>query len=123
MNLSEYEMEQITQAAKILTEDLKFYTPIPQLANKVGLNERKLKAGFKLRFNKGVFAYYNDARMKKATEMLLEERSLSYIARSIGFLGEKAESNFGRAFRNQFNETPASWAKKHKKKNNSNMLV
>jgi len=123
MSLSENEMEKIVQAAKILIEDLKFYTPIPKLANKVGLNERKLKAGFKILFNKGVFTYYNDERMVKAKEMLLEKIPLSYIARSIGFQGEYAESNFIRAFKNLFNETPASWAKNQKKVNNRRMLV
>jgi AraC-like DNA-binding protein len=55
--------------------------------------------------------------------MLLDDRPLSYIARSVGFQGENAESNFIRAFKNLFNETPASWAKNHKKRNNRRMLV
>jgi transcriptional regulator GlxA family with amidase domain len=121
MKLSEYEIQQVLQAAEILTSNLRVYITIPELLKKVRLTERKLIEGFHQEFGTTVYSYYTEARMKKAREMILEGIPVRHIARAIGYKGENAKGNFIKAFKKKFNVTPAVWGRKQLKKPNSTL--
>ncbi|NCU06276.1 MAG: helix-turn-helix transcriptional regulator, partial [Chitinophagaceae bacterium] len=70
---------------------------LQQLSRKVGINEFKLKKGFKQLFGDTVFGYRHTVRMERAKEIILETKlEFSDIAFMTGF--EHAE-NFHKAFK------------------------
>ena len=103
------EIKKIYQAAELLREKLKNSFTITTLAAEVSLSEKRLKAGFKAHFGKGVYAFLRDARMERARELLLEDKPIRYIAKVIGYRGRSAESNFIKAFHKRYGMTPAKW--------------
>lgn len=123
MKLSEYETQQVHHAAEILTSNLRIYITVSGLAERVRLTERKLKEGFHLEFEKTVYTYYLDARMEKAKQMLLEDIPVRHIARTIGYTGNQAETNFIKAFRKKFKVTPITWSKQQKRRLNKGLPV
>jgi AraC-like DNA-binding protein len=72
----------------------------------VGLNEFKLKNGFKSVFGTGVYEYLVEIRLEKARLMLESTpRPVKEIANMVGY---KNASSFIRAFRRKFKESPHS---------------
>jgi AraC-like DNA-binding protein len=108
ITLTDEELERIQRAASLLEESIKSPLPIAQLAAKVKLSEVKLKLGFKLVYHMSPYSYLLQARMKKAKLLLLEGEPIKIIVLTIGYT---TESNFCKAFRSMFNETPKHWMK------------
>ena len=102
-----YDAEQIYKAREILLANLgKPPHTIRALAKMVGLNEDKLKAGFKHFFGVAVFEAFQHARMEKARDLLLHTNEpIKAIASLTGYL---RTTNFITAFRKYFGYTPAS---------------
>lgn len=102
-----YDAEQIYKAREILLATLgKPPRTIRELAKMVGLNEDKLKAGFKHFFGVAVFEAFQHARMEKARDLLLHTNEpVKAIASLTGYL---RTTNFITAFRKYFGYTPAS---------------
>lgn len=74
------------------------------LAKKAGLNDYKLKKGFKAMYGTTVFAYLNDIRMLHAKKLLLANHiSISEIALSCGY---QYVQNFTKAFKKKHGITP-----------------
>jgi AraC-like DNA-binding protein len=115
--LSEHEIEQVHVAATILEKDLKIKITIPELSKEVRLDEKKLKAGFKEIFGKGVKTYQRHLRMERAKELLKEERPLKFISRVTGY---KDDTSFIKAFKKYIGITPLAWRKQQGKKKYSN---
>lgn len=104
---SSYERNQIHQAKELLVSNI-HQTPISirDLARKVGINEFKLKAGFKEFFNTGVFEFFQNTRMQKAKELLLQtNKPIKEICTLAGY---PRMTNFITAFRKTFGYTPGS---------------
>ncbi|MGX5820577.1 helix-turn-helix transcriptional regulator [Chitinophaga lutea] len=77
---------------------------LSELARKAGINEFKLKNGFKKVFNNTVFGYLNDFRMDQAQEMVRAgEKSFTDIA---GDLGYSSLQHFSAAYRKKFGCSP-----------------
>jgi|GEM_PF-6177254 len=112
LELTGPEIEKIQQAADLLKRNLKNAFTIHRLAKEVGINEKRLKTGFKKVFGKGVHTFLLHARMERAKELLLEDRPIRYIAAVVGYNGNVANSNFIKAFRKLHGETPLSWKKR-----------
>ena len=110
-NLSAEDIKQIQHAALLLEQHI--YSPITvaELAASVDLSEAKLKKAFKYFYGIAPYGYLLNLRMKKAKSLLLEEQSNKSIA---AILGYQTESNFCKAFRIAFDESPKSWMKKRK---------
>lgn len=102
-----YEMACIQKAHDLLLEDVsKKPQGIRQLARRAGLNEFKLKAGFKHVFGMGIFECLQEARMEKARELLLStNKPVKEICRLAGY---PRITNFITAFRRKFGYTPGS---------------
>jgi len=93
------------QAAHIIEQNYEEPPTIPELCKMVGLNEYKLKIGFRAIYGKTIYEYAHDIRMKTA-RVLLEnyELTISQVAYSVGYINA---SHFSRAFHKQFGVNPS----------------
>lgn len=98
------EKEKIIYARNYLIENLMQPPSLSQLARKAGINEFKLKKGFKEVFNNTVFGYLADSRLEMAKEQLMEgTKTASEIAFSLGY---SSVQHFGSAFKKKFGFSP-----------------
>lgn len=77
------------------------------LAREVGVNDYKLKQGFRHLFGTTVFGYVQHCRMEQA-QQLLRDRELS-IAEVASRVGYASSSRFCHAFKRQMNMTPSDY--------------
>lgn len=111
IKLSSYEIDRLTEAKQIILSDYEEKITLAQLSRKVGLNEFKLKKGFKYLFGAPVFAFRRINKMEKAKELILNS---SLSADEIAYLtGFDHPSNFNKAFKKHFLYTPAELKKYH----------
>ncbi|MEN7549960.1 AraC family transcriptional regulator [Rapidithrix thailandica] len=97
------DIEAIHHAKDIISKDLE-HTTIPYLAVSVGINQTKLKTGFKELFGQTIFEFLTNLRMKKAHHLLLStELTISEIASSVGY---NYPQHFMTAFKRYFGCTP-----------------
>lgn len=102
-----FEMDGLLRAREILLSDLtQPPLTIRKLAQKVGMNEFKLKVGFAQFFKTGVFECFQRARMYKAKQLLLQtNKPIKDICSMAGY---PRMTNFITAFRKFFGHTPGS---------------
>jgi AraC-like DNA-binding protein len=102
-----YETEQVHRARELLLANLgRPPLTIRALARQVGVNEFRLKEGFRHFYGRGVFETFQEARMDHARELLLTtNKPIKEIA---GLAGYPRTTNFITAFRKYFDLTPAS---------------
>jgi AraC-like DNA-binding protein len=80
---------------------------IPQLARMVGINQTKLKAGFRELVGTSIYKYIQQCRMERASELLLAgNTSIAEIGYLVGY---EHPANFTSAFRRHFGYLPRSW--------------
>ncbi|CCK81447.1 MULTISPECIES: helix-turn-helix domain-containing protein [Desulfobacula] len=104
------DLESIHSARHILLEDIQNPPTIATLSRICGINEFKLKKGFKQTFNTTIFAYLKKHRMETAWHMLKEQNiSVTEAASMVGYTNI---SHFSAAFRKQFNINPGTLKKK-----------
>jgi len=108
IEITSTDLERARKAASIMKQCPKSHFTISQLAEKVMLPEKRLKAVFKQLYGLGLYAYLRQVRMEKAKELLLEGKPIKVIIHTIGY---ENESNFCKAFRSKFNESPREWRK------------
>lgn len=101
------DVERLHQAKEILVQRVTTPPSLPELAQLVCLNERKLKQGFRQLFGTTVFGYLQEYRMNQAKE-LLQDPSLT-IAGVAAIVGYKSPEAFSNAFRRQFAVNPKSY--------------
>jgi len=105
-SFSKGDKKRIHAAREILIEDIQNPPTLSQLARKSGLNEFKLKKGFKEEFGNTVYGYLLEHKLDKARIMLQEkESSISEIAFITGY---SSPAHFSTAFRKQFGFTPST---------------
>jgi AraC-like DNA-binding protein len=79
---------------------------IIELARKAGINQMKLKNGFKELFNNTVFGYLSEVRMQEAKKLLLDEKlPVHEVADRIGY---KHPQHFTVAFKKKFGILPGN---------------
>ncbi|PZD72627.1 Regulatory protein PchR [Acaryochloris thomasi RCC1774] len=101
------EVERLHQAQELLIRNADNPPLLVELARQVGLNDRKLKQGFRQLFGTTVFGYLQDYRMKQAKQLLEEERlTVAAIATSVGYRNPEA---FSTAFRRKFSVSPKAY--------------
>ena len=109
MKIRQQDAECIHMAKDIISKNLRQHITIRDLAQEVGLNQFKLKQGFKQIFGMGVYTYLYQARMEKAKELLEDtDKSLKEIAAITGY---KRISSFIRSFKRIYKQSPALWRK------------
>lgn len=95
-----------------LLHDLKIYLDdnflkqhnLSGLARQAGINEFKLKKGFKILFNYSVFGYINHLRMQYSYK-LLQARALP-LGAIAALVGYQSDASFIRAFKNYYGYAP-----------------
>ncbi|WP_158559107.1 helix-turn-helix domain-containing protein [Deminuibacter soli] len=107
-----YELECLYAIKQQMEADLFTHTSISELAHAYHINSNKLKKGFMSLFGTGVFGYLEQVRMQLAATLLVQgEQSLEEIAKAVGY---GYESNFIKAFRHYYRQTPNAYRKQHK---------
>ncbi|MFK7934020.1 MAG: helix-turn-helix transcriptional regulator [Saprospiraceae bacterium] len=107
--LRKYDLDKIKAAKEILVTQLQDPPKIPQLARKVGINQQKLKQGFKAVYSKTINQYLRDERLAKA-RILLAEGSLSVreVSTQIGYSNQ---GHFARRFKEKYGVLPKDYLK------------
>lgn len=98
--------EILFEAKHLLDERLTTPPTINELAKLVGMNEYKLKKGFKELFDTTIFGYIHYHRMTLAKRLLLgTEKTAQEIAYETGY---SSPQHFSKAFKKTFDVTPNS---------------
>ena len=103
--LGRRDRERLEQARRLLVQRMINPPTLAELARCVGLNEAKLKAGFRTLFGTSAFAYLREQRMETARGLLAQrDLSVSEVALRVGFANP---SKFAAAFRKHFGIPPS----------------
>ena len=104
-DLTEKQLEAIQKAYSIILTDLSKNYSIMELSRLCGTNMFTLKKDFKTYYGLRIDNFQHNARMEKATELLLNtELSIKEIAFAVGY---KAVSNFSESYKNHFGYPPS----------------
>ncbi len=105
INLKPDEISRIYYAKEILFKNFKNPPSLIELSKLVGLNDYKLKAGFRQYFGNTVFGCLHDYRMEEAKKLLETKKlNINQVARSVGYA---SETSFSSAFRKKFGVSPS----------------
>ncbi|MGY2374463.1 helix-turn-helix transcriptional regulator [Pseudomonas sp. SDO524_S393] len=100
--ISRREQKQLLAARERLLMDLSAAPTIEQLARETGLNQLKLKRGFKAMFDVSIYALFQRERMGKARQLLQQHG----VTDTASMLGYSNISHFSVAFRKQYGVLP-----------------
>ena len=103
--LSATDLAGLKNARAILDDSLASSVTIRQLSRMVGLNEHKLKKGFKQLFGTPVHTYLVEKRMQKA-RIMLETRS-STVSETAYYVGYSCPGSFSKAFSKKYGFNPS----------------
>jgi AraC-like DNA-binding protein len=107
--LTRRSIEQIHESKRMLENNFDQHITIATLAKQLGINEFKLKAGFKKIFSISMFDYLIQTKMQKAKKLLLEtDMPIKEIAHRTGYASKQSFLN---AFKKYFHNTPGSLRK------------
>lgn len=105
-SLTPEEEDRIRNAARILIRDMQAPPTISVLARKAGLNEFKLKKGFKQVFGATVLQFLQHHRMACARDMILNQgANVSQAADWVGYINI---GHFIACYKKQFGTTPGN---------------
>ena len=103
---SDLDKRKLKDTKDLLSSRLEDPPTIVELAKLIGLNEYKLKKGFKELFGTTIFGYIHNMRMTQAKRLLL---GTSKSAKEIAFdIGYSSPQHFSNAFKKKFGMTPNS---------------
>lgn len=107
--INRLDMEKILEARHLLFECMEEPPSILELAVKVGINDFKLKQGFRKLFNNTIYGTLREHRLETARIRLLEgDTTVTEVAISVGYTNI---SHFITAFRKQFTINPGQLLK------------
>ncbi|MDZ8087604.1 MAG: AraC family transcriptional regulator [Nostoc sp. DedQUE12b] len=107
------DIDKIYQAKEILLGNLENPPSLIELARQVGLNDFKLKRGFRQVFGTSAFKYLHEYRLEKARQLLvLGEMKVEEVAFRVGF---DSRSYFAFAFRKKFGLNPKQYFQQRQK--------
>jgi AraC-like DNA-binding protein len=101
------DIERIHYAKEILVTRLEHPPSLIELARLAGINDHKLKVGFRACFGTTVFGYLHDYRMERSRQLLESgDLNIAEAARQVGFVNR---SHFAIAFRKKFGVNPREY--------------
>lgn len=102
----------IAEMAKArITQDLSVVYSLPELASHCGVTPYTLKRVFRHVYGQSVAAFYLQARMEKAKELLrTTNNTLQMIAEAVGYT---EGNNFQRVFKRIIGISPGKWRQLH----------
>jgi len=102
-----YDVPAIELAKSIIDKDPISHIHIPMLADKAGINEFKLKIGFRELFRTSPYQYRLRLCLERAKELLEEtDDTIDQIAAKVGF---ETYNGFSTAFKKAFNIPPTAY--------------
>ena len=105
--LSLEEKKQVYQAREIVIQNLNNPVPLLELARQIGLNDYKLKVGFREIFGTTVFGYLRQERLERALQLLEEGKmNVTEVSYAVGY---SSLSHFSKVFALQFGIKPGSF--------------
>lgn len=108
--LSDSDMQKIRQARDMILERMTDPPSLIEISRMIGLNDYKLKVGFKEMYGTTVFGYLREKRLEKAL-LLLQEGNMNVYETSLA-VGYSNPSYFAEAFRDKYGVTPGSLVKR-----------
>ncbi len=100
------DQERIRYARDYVVDHVDNPPSLSELARIIGINEYKLKRGFKEIFQTTVFGYLSDYRLTKARQILLDRsKTITEIAYDLGY---SSPQHFSTAFKKKFGVSPSS---------------
>lgn len=103
-----HDVERILQTKKILLDNMTEPPTIQDLSKLVGLNQTKLKRGFKKVFGKPIKTWLRDKRLETAKLLILQEdMSIRNVADAVGYSNQ---SHFSNRFREKYGVLPKNFA-------------
>ena len=103
LRLSSCDIARLHDVRNLLAERIDSPPSIRDLSAKVGLNTRKLTAGFRRLFNQSIYGYLQTLRLETAWRMLSTgEASVSSVAYQVGY----SPAHFSVAFRKKYGFAP-----------------
>lgn len=100
------DIDLIYYASDILLQRLDNPPSLLELARLVGLNDHKLKQGFRQVFGTTVFGCLQTHRMERACQLLKQQQSIVMVATAVGYASPTA---FSGAFRRQLGVSPKEY--------------
>ena len=108
---SKNDRERLIEAKRFLELRLNDPPSLNDIARHAGINDYKLKRGFKELFGTTLFDYYTKIRLEYAKEILLDtEMQLSEIATKIGY---SSPQHFNAAFKKMYSISPGKFRNKY----------
>lgn len=105
--LSQQDLTRLRAAKKIIGQNLDNPPSLVDLARQVGLNDYKLKFGFREVFGTTVFGYLHTKRMESAQKLLLQNQmKVTDVAYAVGYT---SLPSFSKAFRKHFGVSPRAY--------------
>lgn len=99
------DLQKLEAARQLLETNIKNPYSLIELAKKSGLNDFKLKKGFKETYGQTVFGYLAELRMQKAQKLLQKGLPVSEVADAVGY---KNAQHFTVAFKKRFGLLPSA---------------
>ncbi|MEM6348246.1 MAG: helix-turn-helix transcriptional regulator [Bacteroidota bacterium] len=104
---SDADKKKLQSAKEIVRQRLQNPLSLGELAKEVGINEYKLKKGFKELFGTTVFAYLAQLRLENACRLLRDtQQNVKEIAYELGYASPQ---HFQRVFKQQYGVTPGQF--------------
>lgn len=101
---SKTDKEKIIAVRDLINERVHHPPNLSEIAKTVGLNEYKLKRGFKEEFNNTIFGYLSEQRLQLAYRYLRDtDKTAAEIALELGYA---TPQHFNNAFKKKFGHTP-----------------
>ncbi|PHM38113.1 helix-turn-helix domain-containing protein [Xenorhabdus innexi] len=100
----------VYNAIKIINSDYHFPWTIKSLSRAVGLNERKLKEGFRAIVFSTFHQYLETVRMTMAEDLLKKGIGVIEVAATVGY---SSPSHFSKRFRQHYLINPKAWQAKY----------
>ena len=98
-----YDTDSIHFAREYLLQNATQPPSLTELAKIAGINEFKLKQGFKALYNNTVFGYLTDFKLNQARELLVCNLPIKEVADRLGY---SSVQHFNSAFRKKFGLPP-----------------
>ena len=100
------DLDRVFASRDYLADNFAAPPTIPALAKRAGINQTKLKAGFREVTGKTIYDFILERRMARASELLLAgDRSVAEIAYAVGY---QYPANFTCAYKKHFGHLPRS---------------
>lgn len=109
-----YDRQKLINAKRVLLERIDNPPSIIELSKEVGLNDFKLKKGFRSLFDNTVYGVVLEARLEKARQLLTQPGlSVTQISLQVGYSNH---GHFSAAFKKRFGMTPREFGRQYRQK-------